>query len=397
MDKVTRILIVSSDRNLREVLTFCFDGWGYEVSVLDPPVTDINKIKKIAPSVVVMDVETAHKPQLHACQLLKDDFLTAFIPIITIINKRQLRQQLLDIRQGVDDYLIKPPDPLDLRTRIEMALKRSVYSYHTNALTGLPGARIIEEFIRDKLHERQFFSFCYVDIDNFKCFNDVYGYLKGDRVIMQVAYMLYTCVKKFGNAGDFIGHIGGDDFVFVSTPEKYEAICTQFIELFERVAPYHYSETDRRRGHVVAHDRSHILKKIPLMSVSIAVVNKNDSYSCKNLVEVSDRVAEIKSYLKVIPGSKFMADRRNSVLENNKHPRVFKYEHHAAAKPLGQILLESKRVTQEQLDEALKVNWKRGVPLGEVLKEQGVLGEPELAEALGVQQLVQAKKLAIAN
>ncbi len=397
MDKTTRILIVSADRNLREVLTFCFDGWGYEVFVLDPPLNDVNAIKKISPSVVVMDVETAHKPQLHACQLLKDDFLTAFIPIITIINKRQLRQQLLDIRQGVDDYLIKPPDPLDLRIRIEMALKRSAYSFHTNALTGLPGARIIEEHIRERLAQRQFFSFCYVDIDNFKCFNDVYGYLKGDRVIMQVAYMLYTCVKKYGNPGDFIGHIGGDDFVFVSTPDRYEAVCEQFIDLFERVTPCHYTPADRLRGHVIAHDRSHALKKIPLMSVSIAVVNKTDAYSCKSLVEVSDRVAEIKGYLKVIPGSTYMADRRNSVLENNKHPRVFKYEQHPGLKPLGQILLEQKRVTQEQLDEALKVNWKRGVPLGEVLKEQGVLAEPELAEALGVQQLCAAKKLASVN
>lgn len=138
MEKIKKVLIISSDKNLRDVLSFCFDGWGYEVFLQERSVHDINLIKRISPDVIVVDVQTEHKSQLEICRMLKDDFITAFIPIITIINKRQLRQQLLDIRQGVDDYLIKPPDPLDLRIRIEMAIKRSKYSFYASPLTGLP-------------------------------------------------------------------------------------------------------------------------------------------------------------------------------------------------------------------------------------------------------------------
>ena len=148
MREAKKILIISSDSQLRDVLKFCFDGWGYEVLVSKDPVSDIAPIKKASPDVIVVDVHTASTSQLEICRLLKDDFLTAFIPVITLINKRQLRSHLLNIKQGVDDYLIKPPDPLDLRVRIEMAMRRSQYSFYSTPLTGLPGGRIIEETIK---------------------------------------------------------------------------------------------------------------------------------------------------------------------------------------------------------------------------------------------------------
>ena len=95
-----KILIISSDKKLKEVLKFCFDGWGYEAFLKDTGLKDITPIKKISPDVVVADVHSASKSQLEICRLLKDDFITAFIPIVALINKRQLRDQLLDIKQG---------------------------------------------------------------------------------------------------------------------------------------------------------------------------------------------------------------------------------------------------------------------------------------------------------
>lgn len=386
MDKIKRILIISSEKTLREVLNFCFDGWGYEVFLEEFPVTDISTIKRISPDVIVVDVQTARKSQLHICQLLKDDFLTAFIPIITIINKRQLRQQLLEIRQGVDDYCIKPPDPLDLRIRIEMSMKRAQYSYHTNTLTGLPGARILEDLLKEKVKSPKPFSFCYVDIDNFKVFNDAYGYHKGDQVIMQTAYMLYSAVKQSGNPEDFIGHIGGDDFVFITTPDKYKPICEQFILMFDALMPFHYAQDDRLHGYILAKDRTHKLKKLPLVSLSIAVVNRTDTHSLKNVVEISDRVAEIKAYLKTLPRSKFLADRRNGyvpeddklIYENTRQPSK-------SYRPLGHILVEKHAITHDQLDEALRIHWKRGMALGETLKDLGFVTDEQIIEALGAQ------------
>ncbi len=388
MDKIAKILIISSDKNLREVLNFCFDGWGYEVFLQDSLTGDIASIKRIAPDVIIMDVHSASKAHLEICNFLKEDFTTNFIPIITMINKRQLRAQLLSLKYGVDDYLIKPPDPLDLRVRVEMAMRRSQYSFFASSLTGLPGGRIIEEVLKEKLKDKNnAFSFGYIDLDNFKYFNDVYGYLKGDRVIMQTAYILYSVIKRFGNKNDFIGHIGGDDFVFISTPDVYKKICQNFIYMFDKVIPFHYSQHDRDQGYVVARDRSHTVRKLSLMTVSVAVVNRDKTSDIKNIVEINERVAEIKSYLKNLSGSKFMADRRDPNMDIVPIPEVNKKEGLSGIyKPLGQILVEKNFVTAEQLDEALKTHWKRDIVLGEVLKELGFVKDEDLVEALDTQK-----------
>jgi DNA-binding response OmpR family regulator len=384
MEKTKKILIISSEKTLSKILNICFSGWGYKVHLLDTMVRDITQIKKISPDVIVVDVHSANKANLQICTLIKDDFITAFIPVITLIDKRQLRMQLLNLKQGVDDYLIKPPDPLDLRARIEMAIRRSQYSFYASPLTGLPGGRIIEEVVKERMKGSAAFSFGYLDIDNFKYFNDSYGYVKGDRVIMQTAYTLYTIIKKFGNNADFIGHIGGDDFVFITTPDKYKEICHNFILAFDKIIPFHYSAQDRKQGFVMARDRTHKMKKISLMSVSIAVVNRDKTGEYHNLIGMNERIAEIKQYLKNIPGSKFMADRRETNSGDYLNPIIYKREEfrRASYKPLGQILLEKNIISPEQLDEALSIHWRRGIIFGEILKELGFVKEEELTQAL---------------
>ncbi len=388
MDQPKKILIISSDKNLRRVLKFCFDGWGYEVVLLDAMLRDVMPFKKISPDVIVIDVHSAKQTDLEICGLLKSDFITAHIPVITLIDKRQLRGKLLSIKQGVDDYLIKPPDPLDLRVRIEMAIKRLQYSFFSTPLTGLPGGRLIEENLRERLDSGRPFSFGHLDLDSFKYFNDTYGYLQGDRVIMQTAYILYTTLLKFGNREDFIGHIGGDDFAFITTPVKHAAICQNFIASFNMVMPFHYNDEDRLRGYVIARGRDREIKKIPLMGVSIAVVNRGESEDFKNILEINERVTEVKHYLKGFAGSKYMADRRTSPKDGHPAPHIFRSGSGGdnSYKPLGRILLDRKMITAEKLDNALTAHWKRGIRLGEMLLLLSLVKEKDLARALEEQK-----------
>ncbi|MCM8823687.1 MAG: diguanylate cyclase [Candidatus Omnitrophica bacterium] len=387
MDKIKRILIISSDINLRDILQFCLDGWGYEVYVWSSYNDDINSIKLISPDVIIIDVHSAKQSDLKICNLIKEDFFTAFIPVITLINKRHLRMHLLNLKHGIDDYLIKPPDPLDLRVRIEMALRRSQYSFYASPLTRLPGGWVIDEVLKEKIKENKDFSFGYVDIDNFKYFNDVYGYLKGDYVIMHTAYILYDTIKKYGNRDDFIGHIGGDDFVFITTLDKQEDICKNLISLFDRVIGYHYHTIDREREFIIAKDRTRRLKKIPLMSLSVAVVNRDKNSGIDTPFQINRAVSEIKTYLKSIEGSKFMTERRNCKINNSFIPNIFKRENSLYDyKPLGQILLEKNILSEEQLLEALGIHWRRGIILGEVLKGLGFVKEEKLKELLDLQK-----------
>ena len=383
MHEARKILVISSDKELRDVLKFCFEGWGYDVLIFNDIISDITPIRRASPDVIIVDVHSANTANLKICRTLKDDFLTAFIPIITLINKRQLRSQLLNIKQGVDDYLIKPPDPLDLRVRVEMAMRRSQYSFYATPLTGLPGGRIIEETLKEKIKNRDDFSFAYLDIDNFKYFNDTYGYVRGDRAIMQSAYMLYTAVSKFGNKEDFIGHIGGDDFVFVTTPERHKDICHNFILSFDKIMPFHYTAEDRKNGYITARDRTHNVKKIPLMTISIAVANSSRQSEFKNAIEMNEKVAEVKRYLKTFEGSKFMADRRSDKTRGIEDAHVYKRKSVLGRyRPLGQILIENNSLTAEKLDEALLIHWRRGLRLGEVLIELGFVSSREIAKAL---------------
>ncbi len=388
MDKILKILTITSNPKLRTVLEFCFDGWGYEVYFSGSEKPDIQVITRISPDIIIVDIDSKSKSDLSICDKLKKELSTVYVPVITLIDKEQLRTQLLDLRYGIDDYIIKPPDSLELRTRLEMAVKRSQLSFYANPLTGLPGSMIIEKVTKEKLESKKHFVIGHVDIDNFKSFNDKYGYVKGDRVLMQTAYMLTEAMRTVGNSDDFIGHIGGDDFLIITTPEKYNDICRNFICMFDTITPFLYSDSDRKHGFITAKDRAGEIREIPLMSVTIALFLRNSSEETDNIIELNERIAEIKQYLKTIPGSKYLADRR--IMQKSDHLKVQVFSNDKTVienyQPLGKILLENNVITIEQLDKALKVHWRRGALLGEVLTELGFLSKDKLQEALSYQE-----------
>jgi len=384
MDKTLRILIITDDEKLKNTLEICFQGWEYDVFFKSSLDSDIASITKILPNVVIIDVSCRYKNRLEICGLLKKDFATTYLPVITLLDKKQLCLELSNLNVGIDDYILTPPDPVDLKIRIEMAVKRSERSFYASPLTGLPGGKIAEEMIKERIDNGQSFVAGHADIDNFKAFNDKCGYLKGDRVIMQTAYMLSGAVRKWGNPSDFLGHIGGDDFVFITTPEKYNTICQNFICMFDTITPFLYKEEDRKAGYIIAKDRTNRTRKLPLMSVTIALVLSSKFGEIDNVISLNEKLAEIKQYLKKIPGSKYMADRRGKREKEQFTVKMFKNEEALADnyRPLGRILLDANVVTGNQLDSALKVHWKSRALLGEVLKDLGFLSDDQLQSAL---------------
>lgn len=388
MGLVKSILVVCRDKNLSEIVYFCLEGWGYEVEVLNEENISLSHIKKKEPHLIIIDFPSSFKDSLDLCQQIKDDFITKSVPVIVLINKRQLRKYLLTLKQGIDDYLLKPPDPLDLRVRVEMALRRTQHGFYTNSLTHLAGGRIIEEILKEKLSKNEKFAFAHIDIDNFKYFNDKYGYIKGDKVITQTAYILYQAIAQLGKREDFVGHIGGDDFVFITMPERGKLIASEFIYQFDRLIPLHYPAQIRNRGYIEVEDRAGEVRKIPLMSVSVALVN-NKQCDFDNVVQINEALAALKSYLKKIPGSKFMIERRrnNQGRERRISDQAAYKAHHAVSQktnilPLGQILIEKGLITPDALDKSLDIHWRRGLPLGEILKDSNLLDEEKLQEIL---------------
>ena len=179
----------------------------------------------------------------------------------------------------------------------------------TSPLTRLPGGIAIENVTNKRIAAGTPLAFCLLDIDNFKAYNDHYGYAKGNDVIQATASIIGEAVAKYGSQDDFIGHIGGDDFVLITTPDLYPRICQAVIDTFDKTILDFYDEQDRQRGHIVGENRQGQEVKFPLAALSIAVVT-NLKRKFKNHIQYGEVAAEMKEHAKTVSGSVFMVDQR---------------------------------------------------------------------------------------
>lgn len=238
---------------------------------------------------------------------------------------RQLKIATQQISEGKFDYepTVWNQDELgelsNAFSEMGKRLKRLEEMYlDASPLTRLPGGIAIENVLNKRLDANTPLAFCLIDLDNFKAFSDRYGYAKGSELIKATARITEEAVKKMGTEDDFIGHIGGDDFVLISLPERYNHICNAVIEAFENMVPDHYDAEDRELGYIAGHTRQGDALNFPLMTISIAVVtNRDRKYA--NAVEISEVAAELKEYAKSQPGSLYVVDKRKKPFHQVQH------------------------------------------------------------------------------
>ncbi len=180
-----------------------------------------------------------------------------------------------------------------------------------NPLTKLPGNLAIEKELLTRLNEQENFSFCLIDLDNFKAYNDRYSYARGSELIKWLGEELQEILKTAGSEEDFLGHIGGDDFVFICAPERTEKLCNMIIENFDKGVGKYYDTEDLERGYIISLDREDKPAIFPILTISIAVVN-TDRTVVREPREVAEKVAELKQYAKTFPRSIFVVDRRRA-------------------------------------------------------------------------------------
>ena len=212
-------------------------------------------------------------------------------------------------RSGADEVIRDPADPAEVRIRLDAMLRRSDRDLYVHPSTRLPGAVEIEGEIARRLSLNALFATCYADLDHFKEFNDRYSYYEGDRVIRILAQILHDVVKGTCQENGFVGHIGGDDFIFIIPLADVNEVCTEIVSVFDTLIPFQYSEPDRRAGYFFGKDRRGQLHRVPLMTVSIGVVT-NERRVFTHAAQVSALATEMKSYAKTLPGSVYSIDRR---------------------------------------------------------------------------------------
>ncbi|WP_051261284.1 GGDEF domain-containing protein [Desulfovibrio inopinatus] len=179
-----------------------------------------------------------------------------------------------------------------------------------NPLSGLPGNITIEREIERRATSGMPSSFIYIDLDNFKAYNDIYGFKEGDAILLLMAKILVWAAKRHGEESAFVGHVGGDDFVLICKPENAERICKAVTRCFKRIAPGYYTEDDRKRGYIVSKDRTGNTREFDLVSASMAIV---DCHGACSLDHIAHRSAEMKKYAKSKPGNVYVRDRRSPI------------------------------------------------------------------------------------
>ena len=203
----------------------------------------------------------------------------------------------------------------DIREMMRKIQESQQLCLDASPLTRLPGNIAIEQVLKGKMVQGEKFALCYIDLDDFKAYNDRYGYARGSELIKLTGEIIYRTKDDCGDPGDFVGHIGGDDFVLITAPENVEPVCEAIITAFDRAAPDFYDDEDRARGFIEGTDRYGVTRRFPLMSISIAVVT-DSRRNFNSPIEIAQIASEIKDYVKSLPGSNYLVDRRGAQRAN---------------------------------------------------------------------------------
>ena len=306
-----KILVVDDDADTLEIIKIGLEFRSYEVITANNGEDALKRISSENPDMVVLDVMMPKIDGLEVCRRAKENFFTSQIPIILLTARGQVEDKVHGLSLGADDYLVKPFDMRELAARVEMILRRTRLSLEASPLTGLPGNIAIQREIDRRINFKEMFAVCYMDLDNFKAYNDRYGHSAGDRVIKSSAEIITKVFREYGEEDDFVGHVGGDDFLTITTPERSEELCSKVIEFFDAEVPSFYRPKDRKKGYIQSFDRRGNLQKFPLMSISISIVT-NEQREIKHHAKVAQIAAELKKYAKSFEGSVYVKDRRKS-------------------------------------------------------------------------------------
>ena len=281
----------------------------FPLVVFDQPAEVEAIVLRGHPCLLFVDGNRAPAEGVELVRRLKLDAFTAIVPVTVLSADHHQEQVQAWFGAGADEVVTGLFSPPEQRARLDAMLVRTERDVSVHPSTRLPGTTEIEREIRRRLEAAQEFAVCYADLDHFKEFNDRYSYYDGDRVIYLLSRILHDVVKGLLGPRGFVGHIGGDDFIFVIDAAEISTVCSEILDVFDTLIPLQYNDQDRRAGYFFGKDRRGQLHRVPLMTLSIGIVtNRHRGFA--HPAQVSELATEMKSYAKTLPGSVFVVDRR---------------------------------------------------------------------------------------
>ena len=306
-----RILVADDEPNLRDALRLLFERNDFLVLLAEDGREAVEVARREQPDAVILDVMMPRLDGYGACRELRAHYRTRHIPIVLLTAKGTDDDKLVGLEGGANDYVTKPWKGKELVQRVKNHLQWSKSQRAVNPLTGLPGNLSILAERQRRYDAGQPIGELFLDLDNFKAFNDRYGFPTGDTAIRAVAEALNDVIEAKGSAGDFVGHVGGDDFIVLTDPARAESLAEAVKEMVDARVPLLYDEQDREQGFVRVLNRRHVLEDFPLMSVTIACASC-DPASGTHLAQLDDVLSELKQYGKSQPGSVVVTERRGT-------------------------------------------------------------------------------------
>ena len=303
-----KILLIDDSPFFRGQLKLSL-GNEYEVIEAGTGAEGLDMVKSEKPDLALLDIVLPDYSGFDICRILRESESNNLMPIIMITSQDAQEDVLVGLELGADDYVKKPFNERELLSRIKNIFRRIDRNRNANPLTGLAGNLEIQREITSRIARGLSIGIIYVDLDNFKAYNDVYGFSNGDRIIILTADVIRDQTALWGNDDDFIGHIGGDDFIIVTTPDRTVRICEEAIAEFDEKVLGFYSEEDCAHGCITTKNRKGETDTFPLMSISLAIVT-NERRELKSTIEIGDIAAEVKKKLKTMAGSNYFIDRR---------------------------------------------------------------------------------------
>lgn len=302
-----KILIIEDDKWIAKMLIDKLSEKEYLVKHSLNGKEALAQLKTFIPDLVILDIMMPEMNGYEFLKIFKSTAAFVSIPVIIMSGKGKEQDIIKGFEYGADNYIIKPCSPTVMLTHIRHTLSLRKKLSGLNPLTGLPGNNAISDFTNDLLSKNKTFYFCYIDLDNFKVYNDYYGFDKGDKVLLFTA----ECIKKIFalDTDNFIGHIGGDDFVVIIQSEKYAEYLKTLIKEYDDNIKQFYNPNDVRNKGIVAIGRDGVKSKFGFVSLSIGVVPASGEHY-HSIFEISDTAVLVKKKAKSIPGSNFYVDKR---------------------------------------------------------------------------------------
>ncbi|MGZ5213363.1 MAG: GGDEF domain-containing response regulator [Actinomycetota bacterium] len=303
------LLVADDDPFIARLLEIELRAAGYDVRVASDGVEAFELAQARSPDLVLADVMMPNMDGFELTRRLRQDPRTATVSIIMLTARGLSADKLEGFAIGADDYIVKPFDTPELLARIRGVLRRAKEMRAQSPLTGLPGNVRIEEEIDGLVERGEDFALLYADLDHFKAYNDHYGFMRGDQAIQKSAALIEEVAREVTGGDAFIGHVGGDDFVLIVSPEKATDVAEAIVVRFDQEVPALYDPDDRERGFVEVANRRGELQRFPLLSISIGVAS-TEKRAYAHYAEAVAIATEMKAYTKATAGSSWAIDRR---------------------------------------------------------------------------------------